>query len=244
MIGAKKLRQRGFTIIELMIATAVLSTILVTVTIVMISIGNLYYKGVNQARVQDAARSISEEISQKLELTSQSPLPAAPAPNGTQAYCIGTTRYTYMTGVQITTRGPGTPPPSILPFQHILWRDTIHSADNCLVATLTAADPSANSDFGGTSGTEGAELIPPNSRLISFSISPLTSPYVFTVGVAYGDDDLLCSPSKPGSCSVSTQMTDYGDYIHGDLLCKSLKGEQFCSISSLNTTVVKRLTAH
>ena len=55
-------KQAGFTIVELMIATAILSTILLLVTTMMINIGNLYYKGVNQARVQDGVRTLADDV--------------------------------------------------------------------------------------------------------------------------------------------------------------------------------------
>lgn len=245
MMKLRKNRQQGFTIVELMIATAVLSTILVTVTIIMISIGSLYYKGVNQARVQDGTRSVVDEIAQALELSSQSPVQAAPAVNGTQAYCIGTTRYTYMVGVQI-----GQPPAGGGPvFQHILWRDTIHSAGTCLTANLTNTDPSLGSDGGGANASDGTELMVPDSRLINFSINPLSSPYTMKVGIAYGDDDLLCSPSVSiggqSSCATSAPaMNTLGNFLHGDLHCKGDRGQQFCSTSDINTTVVQRLTAN
>ena len=244
MIKQKKLYQRGFTIIELMIATAVLSTILVTVSIIMISIGNLYYKGVNQARVQDDTRTIVDDVSQHLELSGLPPKPAAPDVNGTQAYCVGTTRYTYIIGVQV-----GTPPPNspggTPPFNHVLWRDTIQSSATCLVARLTAVDPSAGSDAGGANAKDGNELIAPNSRLINFSINPMASPYSLQVGVAYGDDDLLCSASVPGSCATPTTMPTLNNFTNGSLLCKGIvKGDQFCSTSSLSTTVVQRLTSN
>ncbi len=73
MITTHRHLQKGFTIIELMIATAVLSTILVMVTVVMVNIGSLYYKGINQARVQDDVRSIADEIIKNIQLNDQPP---------------------------------------------------------------------------------------------------------------------------------------------------------------------------
>src|SRR5665213_2550121 len=72
----KNLNRKAFTIIELMIATSVLSIILLLVTTMMISIGNLYYKGINQARVQDDVRTISDDLSSHLQLSDQAPQPA------------------------------------------------------------------------------------------------------------------------------------------------------------------------
>lgn len=245
------MNQKGFTIIELMIATAVLSTILVTVTIVMLSIGNLYYKGVNQARVQDATRGVVDELSQRLELSSEQAIKAVPqGANGVGAYCIDTTRYTYVTNTQI-----GTPPPEspngTPAFQHVLWRDTISSSDTCLAADLTATNPSTGTDVNNTDGQDGTELVAPNSRLIKFSINSnnttsASSPYTINVEMGYGENDLYCSPSVAGSCTSPSEMRNMADYTHGDLQCKGAisHGDQFCAVARLNNvTVLQRLTA-
>jgi prepilin-type N-terminal cleavage/methylation domain-containing protein len=161
----------GFTIVELMISTAILSTILLLTTAVMLNIGKLYYKGVNQARVQDGSRAILDEVSQHLQFSDQA-LQAGHSNIGgvdTSVYCIGNTRYSYVKNIQIGQ------------IKHVLWRDT--PSAGCVAtspANLTLATPS----------TGGTELIPPNSRLTEFSIT-IASPYTVAIGVAYGDDDLL-----------------------------------------------------
>src|SRR5689334_11132650 len=126
----KPLRQKGFTIIELMIATAILSTILLLVTVLMINIGNLYYKGINQARVQDNVRSISDEVAQHLQLGDS--FSQASGDNSEQAYCVGTVRYTYVIGVQIGKPAPGASAPA---YQHVLWRDDNPSPGSCDIKT-------------------------------------------------------------------------------------------------------------
>jgi prepilin-type N-terminal cleavage/methylation domain-containing protein len=243
-----KLNQEGFTIIELMIATTVLAVILVLVTVLMISIGNLYYKGVSQARVQDDVRSVTDELSQHLQLTSFAPAQSNSAdPKNTflglvpvSAYCIGSTRYSYVVGVQIGTTiavGSGNS------FKHILWRDTIPTGADCLAANLTASTPvDANGN-----GTNGTELIAPRSRLTQFCIGAISpadhtcvtntnSPYTIEVGMAYGDGDLLNNAS-PSNMSDLARGLNYPNAT-----CIGATGDQFCSTAYLNTTVVRRLT--
>ncbi len=177
--------ERGFTIVELMIATAVLSTILVVVTIVMISIGNLYYKGITQARIQDGVRSIADQVSQNLEL-SDGPVPdGGTNPAVPRAYCIGTTRYTYIENIQIGTSYP-----------HVLWRDTIAgNGGTCAPAQLSQAQPNSVTQ----PGTNGVELIPPSSRLTDFTIGT-TSPYSVSIGAAYGANGLLSGTGLGTTC--------------------------------------------
>lgn len=231
----RKLQPDGFTIIELMIATAVLATMLLLVTVVMINIGSLYYKGINQARVQDDTRNITDQVTQQLQLSDQTPA-AAPGPHNTQAYCIGGARYTYVIGVQLGGQAPGT----ATTYRHILWRDINPTPGSCFVdpgdpQTITPVDLTSNTPSPG-----GTELISGSSRLTAFSIGGI-SPFALAVGVAYGDNDLLCSPSVPGSCNTAAAMPQWADYRHGDLLCKGNRGDQFCSTAQLQTTVVQRL---
>ncbi|MDB5165101.1 MAG: hypothetical protein JWL89_727 [Candidatus Saccharibacteria bacterium] len=221
-------QERGFTIIELMIATIVLATILVLVSAMMIGIGQLYYKGINQARVQDTTRSIVDDVSQHLQLSGKAPVPeavddttgdstaivVAPAsaePGYTiKAWCIDSTRYTYVLNRQI---GTGTDTNGAPQLSHVLWRDTI-SAGVCTPADLR--NP-------GTLSSTGTELMIGNSRLTDLTIG-ITSPYTLSVGVALGDIDLL-------------------NLNHADSTCKSDAGQQFCATSGLKTVVVRRITS-
>lgn len=220
----------GFTIVELLIATAVLSIILLISTVLISNIGNLYYKGVNEARTQDDTRAIVDEVTQHLELSQQAPTTSAPTTPGygtVAAYCTDNTRYTYVTGPKI-----GNPYPlgsSGRPFLHILWRDKFPSGNACLPADLTSPTPSNHHG-----GTDGVELIGPNSRLTSFCIAGLSatpanpctsaggSPYTISVGVAFGDDDLL---NLNGLAST----------------CKGNVGDRFCATASLTTTAAQRV---
>ncbi|HSW37394.1 MAG TPA: prepilin-type N-terminal cleavage/methylation domain-containing protein [Candidatus Saccharimonadales bacterium] len=173
--SSKGYLQKGFTIVELMIATTVLSVILLMATVIITGIGNLYYKGVNQSKIQDAARNIADEVAQNLELgKGYTTASGAPGTHGEKSYCMSTARYTYVLGKQIGTNG----------LNHILWRDTVPST-GCATLDLSLAQPSAG----------GVEMIGSGSRLSNFNILPATSPYTITVFVAYGDDVLLQNPS-------------------------------------------------
>ncbi len=166
--------QRGFTIIEMLIATAILSTILVLVTMMMVNIGSLYYKGINQSKIQGTTRSVTEELAHQLELLDSpirrhSALPAdlPPGEPNNKAICLGTTRYTYALDKQLRTD------------QHVLWRDN-GGGGKCVAIALNTGVPHAG----------GVELMPPNSRITHLSVSD-TSPYEIIFSTAYGDTDLL-----------------------------------------------------
>lgn len=239
--------QKGFTIIELMIATAVLSTVLVIVTLIIISISNLYYKGINQSRVQSAARTVTDEITRQIQLNDRPAIGPVNGPNGTQTYCVGTVRYTFITGVQLNGKAPGT----ATTFPHVLWRDTDPTPGTCPLY-IDAAHPVTDVDLTdpnlGTADKDGVELMAPNSRLTEFSITGVmpgnVSPYTINVDIAYGADDLLCNPSVivggKDSCSTPSAMLHRTDYT-GNVLCKGDTGQQFCSTAKLNTAATQRL---
>ena len=211
--------QKGFTIIELMIATSVLSVVLVMATVMMIGIGNLYYKGINQTRIQNTVRNISDDLIQNLQLSKPSSVRTGVNVAGdTRAVCVGSTRYSY----DVMDRKIGEA------VAHVLWRDTI-TPGTCSPVDLTQANPP---------GINGAELMAPNSRLTAFCVGVYVSatdncstvvtptetlPYTITISIAYGDSDLL--------------NLDRGF----DANCKGGIGRQFCATAKLQTTVVQRL---
>lgn len=220
--------QKGFTIVELMIATSVLSVILLLVSVMMLSIGNLFYKGVNQARVQDNVRSITDDVSQHLKLVGASSITPFTGTyfNGgnrydVSGYCIGSTRYTAIIGHQVGN-GPEPNNPTIFRAAHVLWRDT---TPVCGPLDISQANPLG-------SGSDGTELIAPGSRLTEFCIGSLalsctndvTSPYTLTVSVAFGESDLLSSTPY----SITTT-------------CNGSTGDQYCATAGLSTLVTQRL---
>lgn len=231
---AKAKEQRGFTIIELMIATTVVSVILVMVSVIMINIGGLYFKGISQTAAQNTVRSISDEITQQLQFSDSMPEPSAsPAPDGVRSWCIGTTRYTYIIGKQIGTDTA-----------HVLWRDKVASS-SCPSITATGSLNVATPALPGSTGG-GVELIGPRSMLTDFTIIT-PSPYRVTINIALGDSDQLCDIGTTDDCndkSISTHIWN-PTAPTGQIRCKGNVGAgnsgKFCGTANLTTTAVRRL---
>lgn len=252
-----KISDKGFTIIELMIALSVLSVLLLICTMVLLNLGKTYVKGNNYAAVQNTARNIMNNVTSQLQLGDVS-FNALKSGNG-GSYCIGATRYSFLIGQQVEPSPSGSDQTP-----HALWRDTLSSSGACsdLVnepsgdshfpdeMTQTSEAPSDNLSVAGS----GSELLSQGMRLTAFSISPLTSTaglYAVKIGVAYGDSDLLCvdgmSLDGGNDCSQS-QISSYpNDHISnlkspsGQVQCISGIGEQFCAVSNLSENVVSRL---
>ena len=224
MMKLKQQSQQGFTIIELLIATSVLTLILLLATVMITSIGNLYYKGITLSQTQDTVRSIVDQLTQDLQLSDG--LPSVPDPGtpgnpnintslvaGQTLYatCIGTTRYSYVLNKQIVTSLP-----------HVLWRDSIGSGSTCSPVDLSSVSPS----------TSGVELMGPKSRLTSLVItSSSASLYTIKLSIAYGEDDLLAGAD-------TSNLLNGSDYNVG---CAGSTGNQFCATDRLTTSVIQRV---
>ncbi len=211
--------QKGFTIIELLVATTVFSIILLIATAGILQISRTYYQGVLQARTQETARTIADEIGESMRFSIGSYAPGAvvngpdiDASNSATGYfCLGTRRYTYAIDRQLKASPNGGKQKA-----HVLWVDQ----------PVGGCGSAENLD---SPVSDGRELLSENMRLTRLSIQPapgaLPDTYRIDIGVAYGDDDLLDF--------VSGGQTKY---------CKeAATGREFCAVSNVSLTVTKRL---
>ncbi len=235
--------QQGFTIVELMIALSVLSTILVMSTIVLIQIGSLYTKGVNGANLQNTTRTIMADVAASLQFSGNQPpsctsldgitcyatVPGSPRTVGAgptamtvYSYCIDTTRYSYVLNRELgdDTTAPGGDAQTA----HVLWRDTMKdSNDVCKPLDLTADIPSDAQSAG------GYEMMSNHMRLTRFNIPPPSgNVYTIDVWTAFGDSDLVnTQPSSDPTPGLST--------------CNGGAGTQFCATSMITTSITRRV---
>lgn len=226
-------QQNGFTILELMIATVVVSVILLLVTIVMINLQNLYNKGVNQENIQNDVSDIVDTVSQQIQdaneiegsavttVTVHQASPYSVTVQGQsyneQATCIGSTQYLYVIGAQVGSET-----------QQGLWQDT----------TPVGGCGNAAPDIITTTPTDnGTEYIPTGARLTDFQVIPQASPdsnYAVYVSASLGTDG-SDNTSKLINLNYSASNYDYG------ARCITNTGDQFCATSSLSTEVGQRL---
>lgn len=223
-------RQDGFTVIELLVAMAVFSTVLIVVTVALMQIGNMYYKGVNSIKTQETARDIVSTVSEQLQFrkgnfkqnTTSMPASASAADQVTvESRCIGGIRYSFVLqlklvdGVAFSKADQSSP--------HVLWQDVDESGE-CLPVDITQVNIP----------TSGRELAGENMRLINFDINkiidPGIDPYraeVFDIwlSIVFGDNDLL---ARDGTGNATG--------CEGGLV-----GAQWCAQSELTTQVTRRI---
>lgn len=207
----RALNNQGFTIVELLISSLVFSVVLLAVTIGIIQITRVYYKGITESTTQDAARSALDTISQAVQFNGGTVSTTANSgPGSWTSFCVGNQQFSYRLGYQLVDGTAGT------------------NQTNKALLQSTLANCSGNP----TAATTGRELLGPKMRLSNLKVTTVgDNLYKITIRIVYGDDDLLYSPSGASGGATAT-----------DAACKGQRaGSQFCSVSELTTTVVKRV---
>jgi prepilin-type N-terminal cleavage/methylation domain-containing protein len=208
-------QQSGFTIIELLIATTVFSTILLVASAGIISVGRSYYKGIIQSRTQEVTRSITEDISRSLQLGGNTKVLAnvATAADPVVRFCVGNVRYRGYLNSQVTGAARG------------LTAQRIDQSSNCNITTPTP-EPEI-------------ELLRENMRLLKLNVVGVTNDtWRVEIRVAYGDNVVLDNYNDNGT----PKSSDPTNPINTEANCSSgLNASAFCATSELDTVVQKRL---
>lgn len=217
-------RQRGFTIIELMIATAVFSTILLVVLTAITQIGRMYYKGLTTSQTQEVARTVLDRISQEVQFSGQAgtPITVTAGPNG--LICIGKSRFFFIINKLSH------------PSQHALWADTDNDNTGCTAVTLNAFVANANTANPTAVGNNGSELLADGMRIVVLNATTgANNLWAINVKVVFGADDLIEAIDATGTTVSQAAFPQF-------TVCKGSQiGTQFCAISQLTTTVLKRV---
>ncbi|MGH7157760.1 MAG: prepilin-type N-terminal cleavage/methylation domain-containing protein [Candidatus Saccharimonadales bacterium] len=204
---------QGFTVIELMVATAVFAVVLVVVTAGILQVSRLYYKGVNQAVTQGVVRSITDTISQNIQFGGGAVVPTsagAATPSEPKVLCVGNQRFRFATGWQVVDSAPNA---------------SLHQSYHGLVQDNFSGCTSSSNESIATQSVTGRELLSPNMRISKLNVTELNPTlYRIEVRVIYGDDDLLQDPNNPETSCINEKA-----------------GTQFCTISELSTVVTKRV---
>jgi prepilin-type N-terminal cleavage/methylation domain-containing protein len=213
---------KGFTIVELMIATVVFAMVLLLCSLAIVQVGKMFYKGTTINRTQDTARRVADDVSQAIQFgvsTLSAPVGGTPRTVGTapnsytvNSWCLGEVRYSF-----VTDRSLGSNP--VFQSRHVLWKDRTEDPA-CTPLNLTQARPIDDLDL----SQDGEEMVGSNMRIPVFDLTPPSNGvWSILIRVAYGDEaDLF-------------EGTDFERCIGSNA------GGQFCAVSTISTNAVKRL---
>jgi len=226
---------KGFTIIELMIALSILATILMMSTFIMIQIGKWYSKGVNAANLQNDSRTMISDISGALQFSGGTFRTGGPVtyadpcqPYQAYAYCVNNVRYSFVLNRELGGDQGYSP---TLNTKHVLWRDTMKTVANCNPLNLTQGTPTDTDSL--SPKPDGFELVGGHMRLQDMCITENSGLYTVTVNMGFGDNDLVRN-----SVSGAAQSQPCNG---GKMTCNGGPGNEYCSASNLSTIVKKRI---
>jgi type II secretory pathway pseudopilin PulG len=204
----------GFTIVELLIATAVFATVLVLITSGIIQVTDTFFKGENEASTQRVASNVLDTIAQAIQFQS-----GYAYQTSNDIICTGSEEFSYWPGYELEAH-PGSGYQSATAL--------VENNSGC-----TSATPSPS----------GRELLTDNMRLSNITLTCLSSASLcnstttagalwrIEVRVVYGDDNLLYSPSGISPAAKASDAACAGKD----------SGEQFCAVSDISTIVSKRI---
>ncbi len=208
MRGGKN-RLGGFTIVELLIATAIFSTVLVIVISGFLQIGRLFYKGITVNNTQQVSRQILDSATNDVRFNNSVNRTFFDPDDQSQGfYCIGNARYTFNLHYIVTPTDNWQNGAK----NFGLLRDTLYGATACSDPT----DPL-------TPFNNPQELLSPNMQLNEFNVTPVGGGqvYIIVVDVVSGNINAVNvdAETKEASCQ------------------STLKNSEFCSQSRLSTQI-------
>ncbi len=196
IIDMKRVVEQGFTVVELLIATTVFSTVILLGLTGFVQVGKSYYKGVTISQTQEAARQVLNEVSGNIRLGS-SVSSLNDAGGGRFFYCVGSHRYTFTPFNMVDSSNHD----EITKFG--LLEDSLPGETAC-------ANPFGNP---GVPLSSPVELLSNQMRLLKFNISPVgsnTKLFSVALTVAYGQNEALTDPgSADAQCKLNLGGTQF-----------------------------------
>jgi prepilin-type N-terminal cleavage/methylation domain-containing protein len=232
----------GFTIVELLIATAVFAVVLLVAQASFVQIGHLFYRGVSINQTQDAADHIFQDINGNFQTAPSVDGSVKSATGGYNYYCIGNTRYTYTINQEVDTSAPAS---------HAPYNSTTKTGGNygILKDILPGAGAACETPCDDLSGSpcpansaklsNPSEILGNRMRLERFDICQSTTTsnlYNVNIVLAYGDDSTLKYTSTLAPSDMKCQT---GQTYYSSVQCQGDTHNDFCAVSSIITAVYK-----
>ena len=212
-------QSKGFTVLELMIATSVFAAILLVAAAGILAFTKSYFSGVTSTTAQTAGRLIINDIARNIQLGGSDSV-INDTVRGVLCF-NGSIQYQYRLGVQVNNASN----------THALVRDSnaTCASDISLTSPLSASQQ---------------ELLGDHMRLAALSVTKINHAsgavptFLLHVRVVYGDYDLL---TANGSTLTGTETPAWWAANGSNVRCRSTVGSQFCAVSDAETTVQSRL---
>jgi prepilin-type N-terminal cleavage/methylation domain-containing protein len=209
---------KGFTIIELLIATSVFGLLLTIALAGFTGIGNIFYKGVAITQTQSSTSQVLRDVTANIQTASavSTPVNTIPATGkGYWYFCTGGVRYSFLLQREIDPAQDenlslGNP-------NMALVKDILPSANGCAPPCTSGCSTPFNNP---------QEMLTGRMRLMDFTIVGAGAQlYNIYITVAYGDDDNFNNLGDPATIEC----------VGG------LSQQKFCAVNRLSTSVYQGL---
>ncbi len=252
---------RGFTIVELMIATVVFSLVMVICLVGMVQVSRAYYKGITISKTQEAGRFLMDEISSTIQFSGSSINPnndgtvvAMPVnvgfpsnsfvnngvtdpsvfnDGGFGVFCAGNKKYSYALDKKVVSTDDEIAPISS---EKSAYYSLISEDAECLTVMLPTNVFGSNAVL---TGVNAKSLLSENMRLTKFSVTRIIP-----------DDsmgDTINSGSQIWKIDISIAYGDddliqyFDDSGNNRVTCRPDTGSEFCAIVELSKIVTRRI---
>jgi type II secretory pathway pseudopilin PulG len=220
----KDVNSAGFTIIELMVATVVFSTVLIVIVASFLQVGHMFYKGVSINNTTKSTANLVDAIANDVRLTSDQPsmgnLIGAPPGTTKWYFCTGPHRYTFKLNTKVQDS------------------DVTSNAVN-MSAGVIQDDESSCSNPDTNPGSNSTQMLGPDMQLNKLDITQTGSAVMIHAHVIFygADDTVFNSTAHPNDTTAdhSAAVNDPDAYCSGSLL-----STQFCAASDIQNNVTLR----
>jgi hypothetical protein len=195
-----------------MVATTVFSVALVIFLSAFIRVGQMFYKGVNLANTQEAARTFIQDVSDDIQFYNQSPI------IGSNYFCIGNHRYVYNLHTQVQPGSFG------------VAREDIGCA-----SPTTRPVPTNPSQYQELLGP-GMQLNRMNLQCTSYKLCTINILVIY-----YGSDKHVFSSNLPGYTNDIHDSAYNADQAP-DATCTGTQNDtQFCATADYSSTILQSI---
>jgi prepilin-type N-terminal cleavage/methylation domain-containing protein len=219
---AMNIKQSGFTIIELLIATTIFSIVLMIILASFLQISRMFYKGVSLDNTNEAARTLVDDITSDIRLAKDGGTATSPGPNNTHFFCVGLHRYTFKLGVKVTSPQVTSPDSITSSAGAGVREDTVGSGCPIPIVGAITTNPQQLlgpdmqlNDFGTNCGKPGG--------LCGIDCASALMCNIHTHIVFYGFDSTVLKPSAADQAAECTGNT---------------LDTQFCATADIKTNVM------
>lgn len=221
----RKLNSKGFTIIELLIASVAFSFIIILITVLVIQVSKVYYKGIIISNTQNAARNIVLDVEKSIQFSSHlnSNFSSFSYRLGNSSswinwYCVGDQLFAYQTLNEFSTSQ------TLLDSNGNYNIGFVYNLTSTCPSNLNGLDQYINGSNNIDHNNSFQELLGNGMSVRYFKIiPPLNNQNIWQIiiSVGYGNVNLsIKNPQNPSQYNCITQI-----------------GDQYCATTNLTAEV-------